>query len=49
MIQAEPQYDEDEDFNDDYEVIPSSCACGCEDEINAAIQKYVSRRKCTVD
>lgn len=41
VIQAEPQYDEDEDFDDDYEVIPSSCACGCEDEINAAIQKYV--------
>ena len=41
VIQAEPQYDEDEDFNDDYEVIPSSCACGCEDEINAAIQNYV--------
>ena len=41
VIQAEPQYDEDEDFIDDYEVIPSSCACGCEDEINAAIQNYV--------
>lgn len=41
VIQAEPQYNEDEDFDDDYEVIPSSCACGCEDEINAAIQKYV--------
>lgn len=41
VIQAEPQYDEDEDFNDDYEVIPSSCACDCEGEINAAIQKYV--------
>ncbi len=40
VIQAEPQYDEDEDFIDDYEIIPSSCACGCEDEINAAIQKY---------
>ena len=40
-IQAEPQYDENEDFDyDDYEVIPSSCACGCEDEINAAIKKY---------
>jgi len=39
-IQTEPQYDEDEDFIDDYEVIPSSCACGCEDEINTAIQKY---------
>ncbi len=41
VIQAEPQYDEDEDFTDDYEIIPSSCACGCKDEINAAIQKYV--------
>ena len=41
VIQAEPQYDEDEDFIDDYEIIPSSCACGCEDEINAAIQNYV--------
>lgn len=41
VIRAEPQYDEDEDFNyDDYEVIPSSCAGGCEDEINAAIEKY---------
>lgn len=41
VIQAEPQYDENEDFGyDDYEVIPSSCACGCEDEINAAIEKY---------
>ena len=41
VIQAEPQYDENEDFDyDDYEVIPSSCACGCEDEINAAIIKY---------
>ncbi len=40
VIQAEPQYDEDEDFTDDYEIIPSSCACGCEDEINAAIEKY---------
>ena len=42
-IKAEPQYDEDEgfDYDDyDYEVIPSSCACGCEDEINAAIEKY---------
>lgn len=40
-IKAEPQYDEDEDFDyDDYEVIPSSCAGGCEDEINAAIEKY---------
>lgn len=40
-IQAEPQYDENEDLDyDDYEVIPSSCACGCEDEINAAIEKY---------
>lgn len=40
-IQAEPQYDEDEDFNyDNYEVIPSNCAGGCEDEINAAIEKY---------
>ena len=49
VIQAEPQYDEDEDFIDDYEVIPSSCACGCEDEINAAIQKYSERMKSTVD
>lgn len=43
VIQAEPQYDDDEgfDYDDcDYEVIPSSCACGCEDEINAAIKKY---------
>ena len=41
VIQAEPQYDEDEDFDyDDYEMIPSSCACGCEDEINATIEKY---------
>lgn len=40
-IKAEPQYDEDEDFDyDDYEVIPSSCAGGCEEEINAAIEKY---------
>ena len=40
-IKAEAQYDEDEDFDyDDYEVIPSSCAGGCEDEINAAIEKY---------
>ncbi len=40
-IQAEPQYDEDEDFDyDDYKVIPSSYACGCVDEINAAIEKY---------
>ena len=41
VIQAEPQYDEDEDFIDDYEIIPSSCACSCEEEINAAIQNYV--------
>ncbi len=41
VIQAELQYDEDEDFIDDYEVIPSSCVCGCEDEINAAIKNYV--------
>lgn len=41
VIQAESQYDENEDCDyDDYEVIPSSCACGCEDEINAAIKKY---------
>ena len=41
VIQAESQYDENEDCDyDDYEVIPSSCACGCEDEINAAIIKY---------
>ena len=41
VIQAESQYDENEDCDyDDYEVIPSSCACGCEDEINAAIEKY---------
>ena len=42
-IQAEPQiYETDWDapYVDDLEVIPSSCACGCEDEINAAIQKY---------
>ena len=42
-IQAEPQiYETDWDapYEDDLEVIPSSCACGCEDEINAAIQKY---------
>ena len=40
VIQTEPQYDDDEDFIDDYEVIPSSCACGCEDEINRAIERY---------
>ncbi|MDD6278730.1 MAG: DUF6329 domain-containing protein [Oscillospiraceae bacterium] len=43
VIQAEPQYDDDEGFDYDYcdyEVIPSSCAGGCEDEINAAIEKY---------
>lgn len=43
-IQAEPQiYETDWDapYEDDLEVIPSSCACGCEDEINAAIQNYV--------
>jgi hypothetical protein len=42
-IQAEPQiYETDWDapYEDDLEVIPSSCACGCENEINAAIQKY---------
>ncbi len=42
-IQAEPQiYETDWDapYEDDLEVIPSSCACGCEDEINAAIHKY---------
>ena len=42
-IQAEPQiYETDWDapYEDDLEVIPSSCACGCEDEINAAIEKY---------
>ena len=42
-IQAEPQiYETDWDapYEDDLEVIPSSCACGCEDEINTAIQKY---------
>ena len=40
-IKAEPQYDEDENFDyEDYEVIPSSCAGGCEDEINATIEKY---------
>ena len=42
-IQAEPQiYETDWDapYDDDLEVIPSSCACGCEDEINAAIEKY---------
>ncbi len=42
-IKAEPQYDEDEDFDYDdynYEVIPSNCAGGCEDEINEAIEKY---------
>ncbi len=43
-ILAEPQiYETDWDapYEDDLEVIPSSCACGCEDEINAAIQNYV--------
>ena len=42
-IHAEPQiYETDGDapYEDDLEVIPSSCACGCEDEINAAIEKY---------
>ncbi len=42
-IQAELQiYETDWDapYEDDLEVIPSSCACGCEDEINAAIEKY---------
>ncbi len=42
-IQAEPQiYETDWDapYEDDLEVIPSSCACGCEDEINDAIEKY---------
>ena len=42
-IQAEPQiYETDWDapYEDDLELIPSSCACGCEDEINAAIKKY---------
>ena len=42
-IQAEPQiYETDWDapYEDDLEVIPSSCAGGCEDEINAAIEKY---------
>ena len=42
-IQAEAQiYETDWDapYEDDIEVIPSSCASGCEDEINAAIQKY---------
>ncbi|MBO5384246.1 MAG: IS3 family transposase, partial [Ruminococcus sp.] len=32
--------DWDAPYEDDLEVIPSSCACGCEDEINAAIEKY---------
>lgn len=43
-IQAEPQiYETDWDtpYEDDLEVISSSCACGCEGEINAAIQNYV--------
>ena len=43
-ILVEPQiYETDWDapYEDDLEVIPSSCACGCEDEINAAIQNYV--------
>ena len=42
-IQAEPQiYETDWDapYEDDLEVIPSSCACGCGDELNAAIEKY---------
>ena len=42
-IQAKPQiYEKDWNapYEDDLEVIPSSCACGCEDEINAAIHKY---------
>ena len=42
-IQAEPQiYETDWEapYEDDLEVIPSSCACGCENEINAAIEKY---------
>ena len=45
VIQAEPQYDEDEDFIDDYEVIPSSCAGGCEDEINKAIERYSEKEE----
>ena len=43
VIQAEPQiYETDWDapYEDDYEVIPSSCAGGCEEEINVAIEKY---------
>ncbi len=42
-IQAEPQIYETDwaaPYEDDLEVFPSSCACGCEDEINTAIQKY---------
>ncbi len=48
VIQAEPQYDEDEgfDYDDyDYEVIPSSCAGGCEDEINRAIERYSEKEE----
>lgn len=40
VIQAEPEYDEADFDYDNYEIIPSSCACGLEDEINEAIQKY---------
>ena len=41
-IHAEPQYEEDGDFDyDNYEIIPSNCAGGLTKEINATIQKYV--------
>ena len=39
-IQAEPQiYETDWDapYEDDLEVIPASCACGCEDEIKTDV------------
>ena len=42
-IQAEPQVyetDWDDIYDGDYEIIPSSCAKDCEDEINEAIQEY---------
>ena len=45
VIQAEPQiYETDWDapYEDDLELIPSSCACGCEDEINASTDLHES-------
>ncbi len=44
MIQAEPQTSETD--WDDYEVIPPSCACGCENKINKAIMQYASEKEC---